>query len=71
MAISAAPGLTLWIAAGRHVVLEFAADGIYVLPAMVEKTKTEIEGRVLHYLLRNLGDAVGADAQEIEGLWRV
>lgn len=54
---------------GAHVVLEFAADGIHVLPAMVEQT--EIEGRALRYLLRNLGDAVSVDAQQREGLWQV
>ena len=54
---------------GAHVVLEFAVDGIHVLPAMVEKT--EIEVRALCYLFRNLGDAVSVDAQQREGGWQV
>jgi hypothetical protein len=54
---------------GAQVVLELGTEGIRVLPAVVDRT--EIEGRALRYLLRNLGDAVSIYAEQIEDRWQV
>ena len=54
---------------GAQVVLELGAEGIRVLPALA--AQSEIEGKALRYLLRNLGDAVTIEARQREGAWRV
>jgi hypothetical protein len=54
---------------GAQVVLELGTEGIRVLPAVVDRS--EIEGRALRYLLRNLGDAVSIYAEQIEDRWQV
>jgi hypothetical protein len=55
--------------AGVQVVLELGADGIRVVPALADKS--EIEGKALRYVLRNLGDAVSVEAQRLEEAWHV
>ena len=54
---------------GAQVVLELGTEGIRVLPAVVDRS--EIEGRALRYLFRNLGDAVSVLAEQIEDRWQV
>ena len=54
---------------GAQVVLELGAEDIRVLPALADRS--EIEGKALRYLLRNLGDAVTIKARQCEGAWRV
>ena len=54
---------------GAQVVLELGAEDIRVLPALADRS--EIEGKALRYLLRNLGDAVTVKARQCEGAWRV
>jgi hypothetical protein len=54
---------------GAQVVLEFGAEGIHVLPALADGS--EIEGKALRYLFRNLGDAMTVSARQHEDAWRV
>jgi len=54
---------------GAQVVLELGVEGIRILPALAERS--EIEGKALRYLLRNLGDAVTIETRQGESTWRV
>lgn len=49
--------------------LELSADGIRVVPALADQS--EIEGKALRYVLRNLGDAVIIEAQQFDKAWHV
>ena len=54
---------------GAQVILEFGVEGIHVLPALADWS--EIEGKSLRYLFRNLGDAVTVSTQQHKDAWRV
>lgn len=55
--------------AGAQVVLELSADGTRVVPALADQS--EIEGKALRYVLRNLGDAVIIEARQSDERWHV